>query len=948
MARPRLLRLSLIGLAGILVVMLVAGVLMGFVLVRRPFPDYSGDVTLPGLKASVAVHRDEHGIPQIYADNPEDLFRAQGYVQAQDQFFQMDWRRHVTAGRLSELVGDNPRALQADKVVRTLGWRRVAAQELDQMAATERGYLEAFAAGVNDYIGGRSASYLSLNYTVLGLSVPLRPIEHWTPLDSLTWFKAMAWDLRGNYDDELARARVFGSVRDVGRVDQLYPPYPYDRHTPILSGEVNPVAATAGSVSGTGSGSASGPDPGSPALSAPGAATRTATTPITRPATRTAPAPTTETAGTSKAKKRATAKERAAAKEQARRQARERAQAGADVSALLRVLGGEIGQQAVEQTSKAVLELPTMLGTGDGIGSNSWVVSGSLTASGKPLLANDPHLAPGIPGIWYQMGLHCRQVDTACPFDVAGYTFAGVPGIVIGHNARIAWGFTNLAPDVTDFYLEQVDGDTYLRDGKQVPLALRTETIEVAGGTPVTIQVRSTVHGPVLSDVVDGIAAVGGRAPAGSAAPARGSGYAVSLAWTALQPGHDAQALFALNRATNFAQFRKAALLMDVPAQNMVYADVDGHIGYQAPGRIPIRRAGLPDTPVPADGSWPMPGWNSAFDWAGYVPVDQLPWVQDPTEGYIVAANQPVVPPGYPVRFTRDWDYGYRSQRIRELIAGKVQARQAIQLGDMQQIEADTHNSIAVELVPLLMRTDIGNDEFTRQGRDVLKGWDYTQPSDSAAAAYFNAVWAAMLDITFADEMPEGTRPNGGGRYFEVVRTLLKDPQDPWWDDRRTPDVVETQPEVLRQALKQARLRLTSILGKDPSRWEWGRLHRLRLTETPLGDLGLTGVLHPLLNQGPIDLGGGSSTVNALGWDAASGTFDVIWGPSMRMIVDLGDFDGSRWVSQTGVSGHPGHDHYADQFDAWAHDEALVWPFTAAAVKAAADDTLTLHPQGSG
>ncbi len=898
MGRRRLFRFAVIGLAGLVPVVLVAALVLAVVVIRRPFPGYSGTVQVPGLSASVQVLRDGHGVPQIYADNPADLFRAQGYVQAQDRFFEMDWRRHVTAGRLSELVGANATALAADKVVRTLGWRQVAEQEYTQLDATTRGYLQSYTQGVNDYLAGRSSSQLSLNYTLLGLSVPLQRIEQWQPVDSLAWFEAMAWDLRGNYTAELDRARVYGSVKDVSRVEQLYPPYPYDRHAPILGAQARPVPSAASRIPAGGS-SAGNSSAGSSAAGA---------------------SPT------------------AAGAEQARVDGASRA--------LLAALGGGGAQQALSGALDAVSAVPSLLGGGDEVGSNSWVVSGALTATGRPLLANDPHLAPGLPGIWYQMGLHCRQPSAACPFDVSGYTFAGVPGVVIGHNARIAWGFTNLGPDVTDFYLEQVQGNSYLRDGKYLPLTTRTETIKVAGAAPVTITVRSTVHGPILSDVLDDVAAVGARAPTGRAAPARGSGYAVSLAWTALQPGQDAQALFALDTATDFASFRAAAVKMDAPAQNIIYADVDGHIGYQAPGRIPIRSGTPAGTPVPADGTWPMPGWDSAFDWTGYVRTSQLPYEEDPPEGYIVAANQAVVGPGYPVHFTKDWEYGYRSQRIRDLIAADVKAHRPITVADMQGIQGDTYNPIAPDLVPLLLKAKV--DEFTAQGRDLLKGWDYTQPTDSAAAAYFNAVWAALLNITFADEMPEGTRPDGGNRWFEVVRTLLQDPQDPWWDNRSTPDVVETRDEVIRQALVKARLDLTSILGKDPTRWQWGQLHRLRLVSTPLGGLGSTLPLHPLLNRGPIQLAGGTSIVDAQGWDAASGNYDVNWGPSMRMVVDLADLDRSRWVNQTGQSDHPGQEYYADQLDAWAHNQTFGWPFSAAAVRAATKDTLTLQPAGGG
>ncbi|MEJ2578121.1 MAG: penicillin acylase family protein [Kineosporiaceae bacterium] len=915
MARRRLFRLSLLAGAGLMVALLVSALVLSVIVVRRPFPSYSGTMQLVGLDHTVSIIRDDQGVPQIYADSPTDLFRAQGYVHAQDRFFEMDWRRHVTAGKLSELVGEDEQALQADKTVRTLGWRRVAQEEYAALDPTSRSYLQAYAEGVNDYLAGRSSSQLSVNYALLGLAVPLPRIEKWDPVDSLTWFKAMAWDLRGNYGDEMDRARVYGSVRDVARVNQLFPAYPYAGHPPILGDQVQPPAT----------------------------------------------APETDTSSKEKAKRTTTgtasgtaasgtsASETAASGTAASEQVAQTADATqtADAQALLAALDGSLVQQALDSAERSVAAVPSLLGSGDGLGSNSWVVSGSLTDTGKPLLANDPHLGIGIPGIWYQVGLHCNAVNDSCPFDVAGFGFSGVPGVLIGHNQRISWGFTNLGPDVTDFYLEKVDGANYLRDGKMVPLQSRLETIKVAGSDPVQITVRSTVHGPILSDVLDPVRGVGERAPVERGVPERGVGYAVSLAWTALQPGTDMQAVFAIDSATDFASFRSAALQLDVPAQNIIYADVDGHIGYQAPGRIPVRSTEVPVgvTPVPSDGTWPMPGWDSAFDWTGYVPKDRLPYVQDPAEGFIVAANQAVVGPGYPVSFTRDWDYGFRSQRIRDLITARISAHHKITVADMSTFQADTYNPMAAELVPLMLTTKV--DAFTAEGRDLLQGWDFHQPADSAAAAYFNATWAALLDLTFADEMPEGTRPTGGSRWFEVVTTLLKNPQDSWWDDRRTPDVVESRDEVVRRAMVQARLRLTSILGKDAGRWKWGELHQVQFTATPLGGLRLTLPLHPLLNKGPVPVGGGTSIVSAMNWNPANGTFDVTSGPSMRMVVDLGDFNRSRWVNQTGQSGHPGQAHYADQLDAWANNETYPWPFGRDAVEAAADDTLTLEPAAS-
>jgi penicillin amidase len=833
----------LLALLALVVVVVLVVSIGATTMIRRSFPDRDAAESLPGLDAQVTVLRDDQGVPQVYASTAGDLFRAQGYVQAQDRFFEMDLRRHITAGRLSELVGPSEDALTTDKVVRTLGWRRVAEQELPLLSSETRSYLQAYADGVNAYLAHRSPGRLGVEYALLGLTLPDYRIEPWTPLDSLTWLKAMAWDLKGNYDDEITRARLAATL-PVKRINQLYPAYPFDEHAPIVAHDAN--ASQQQAASGV-------------------------------------PVP---------------------------------------------VLRTSSARHALDLAQKALDSVPALVGRGDGIGSNSWVVSGDRSTTGMPLLANDPHLAPSVPGIWYQMGLHCRQVDEQCPFDVAGFTFSGLPGVIIGHNDRIAWGFTNLGPDVTDLYLERVLDDTVEVDGTYEPLTTRQETIDVRGGDPVTITVRSTKHGPIVSDVIDSAQAAGRNATVNGEPDS--TTYDVSLAWTALQPGRTADAIFALDRAEGWDQFREAARLFDVPAQNLVYADVDGNIGYQAPGKVPVRRA--------SDGRWPVPGWQSRYDWDGYVPFDELPFVRNPKDGLIVTANQAVTDEVSPF-LTDDWDYGFRAQRIRDLL----QHQSKLSVADMSRIQMDNRNPLAPTLVPLLLSVDFSRDAFTREAQQLLRGWDYTQPPDSAAAAYYNAVWRNLLRLGFDDELGVGLAADGGDRWFEVVSKLLTRKDDPWWDNKATPGAVENRDEIVRQAMTSARIELTRSLGKDPTHWQWGRLHRLDLKHAVLGGHTVPAPVRWLVNRGPWDLGGGTSLVDATGWNAHDG-YAVDWVPSMRMVVDLGNLDASRWVNLTGASGHPMDDHYTDQTDAWAQGRSYPWPFSEKAVKDLSGDELTLRP----
>lgn len=816
--------------------------------VRRSFPQRDGTLTLAALTAPVTVRRDAQGVPQIYADDADDLFTAQGFVHAQDRFFEMDLRRHLTAGRLSELVGEDATALDTDKVVRTLGWRRVAERELPLLAPDTRRYLQDYANGVNAYLESRSPAEIAVEYTVLGIGKPQLRIEPWTPVDSLAWLKAMAWDLKANYEDEVTRARLSATL-PVARINQLYPAYPAGVRAPILPGD--------------------------------GAASSSA-------ASRAVPPGVVDAA---------------------------RTPAGARAFAL--------AQQAIDA-------VPALLGRGSDVGSNSWVVAGARTTTGKPLLANDPHLSPSVPGIWYQMGLHCTTVGEACPFDVAGFSFSGFPGIVIGHNARIAWGFTNLPADVTDLYLERVVADSVERDGVYEKVTRRIETIKVRGGDDVTITVRATRHGPLVSDVLTPALDAGRQALVDGEQDS--VSYDVALAWTALTPGRTADAVFALDTAGSWDQFRAAAARFEVPAQNLVYADVSGTIGYQAPGVIPVRRG--------FDGRWPVPGWLSEYDWRGRVPFADLPNRTDPAEGFIVAANQAVRAGDEPY-LSADWDYGYRSQRIRDLLRAKGAAK--VSPADMTSIQADTTNSMARVLVPRLVKIPLAGDAFTREARDLLRSWDFTQPPDSAAAAYYNAVWRSLLRLGFDDELGDDLAADGGGRWFEVVTRLLDRPRDTWWDNRATAGVVETRDEMLRQALVSARVDLTKSLGKDPARWQWGRLHRLDLEHLVLGSETVPLPVRALVNAGPFELGGGSAIVDANGWTASQG-FAVDRVPSMRMVVDLGDLDRSRWVNVTGASGHPADAHYTDQTATWAAGDTYAWPFSPAAVVEATQDELRLEP----
>lgn len=838
--RPRFLRIRRIlkwvsiGLGAVLVVALV------FILwsTRRPFPSISGETTIDGLDGEVEIIRDDYGVPHIYASTMHDLFLAQGYVHAQDRFWQMDTWRHIGVGRLSELFGEEQ--VETDAFLRAMGWGDLAAQQYDAASPLARDALDGYTAGVNAYIASRSPAELGFEYTVLELINHDYTPEPWTPTDSIVWGKVMAWDLRGNMDSEIARAMILDDFTP-DELALLYPAYPDDH--PVIVGNSEPR------------------------VSGPGLA----------------PTP---------------------------------------VNAL----------QTIGATLENIAAVDRVTGNnGVGVGSNSWVIGPERSATGSPILANDPHLGIRMPSIWHQVSLHCVPRTVDCPLDVAGFSFAGMPGVIIGHNDRIAWGFTNLGPDVMDLYVEKVNPDNphqYLYDGRWVDMAVVTETIDVAGGDPVEVTVRRTHHGPIISD--DYGALEDFTDDAGIPLP---ESYAISLRWTALDPGPAVMdAALRLDVAQNFEDFRDALRLFEVPSQNIIYADVDGNIGYQAPGKIPIRESW--------DGRLPVPGWRSEFEWAGYIPFDELPSVYNPDEAYIVTANNPVVDDSYPHLLTTDWNYGDRAQRIVEMIEGDS----SIDLVDVAIMQMDDYNRHAERILPWLVTLDLAGveDEIYRDAQRVLAEWDLRNTSDSAGAAVFETVWSNLLRLTFHDDLVEDLWPTGGSRWSLAMDGMLPFADLRYWDDASTPE-IEDRDDILRAAFVAGVDEAKDLLGGGPEDWEWGRLHGATFRNETLGESGV-GLIEGRFNRGPQPVGGGTDIVNATGYYADEG-YEVTWVPSMRMIIDLGNLENSQAIHTTGQSGHAYSSHYQDMVEAWATGELWAMRWDRESIERHSEGTLILRPQ---
>lgn len=812
-------------LIGAIIVLVFLGALIALIappLVRntaeKSFPVVDGEYQVTGLDAPVQIYRDGYGIPHIYATTHHDLFFSQGYVHAQDRFWQMDFWRHLGSGRLAELVGKS--MLETDKFLRTLGWERVAQEELDLLGPEERAILDAYSAGVNAYIAETTGTDLSLEYLFLGLLNTDYEPPPWTPLNSLTWAKAMAWDLRGNLDTEIDRAKLLKTMPR-NQLEFIYPPYPSDHPYIVPGTEIETETDDQGSTL---------PDPHPP------------------------------------------------------------------------YLAESIWDDVIKSMDTIQIissELDRITGGGfDGIGSNSWAVHGDLTDTGKPYLINDPHLGSQMPSIWYEVGLHCQEKTEECQLDVTGFSFAGVPGVVIGHNDHIAWGFTNVGPDVMDLYIEKTNPDNptqYMTPDGWADMESVTEVIQIAGKDPVEHQVYLTSHGPIIGsdyglDDFD--------QSTGLAIP---ENYALALRWTALEPTCIFCAVWDINLAQNWDEFRLAASQFAVPSQNLIYADIDGNIGYQMPGNIPIRVKGH-------DGTLPVPGWNGAYEWQGYIPFEELPYSFNPPSGYIVTANNAVVGPEYPYLISEDWNRGFRAKRIVDLLEA---APKPINITTLKAMQGDNYDQIAAVLVPEILKLNFSDPELAA-AQEILLGWNYQAGQDSAPAALFMTFWQNLVTNTLQDNLPDDYSVGVGSTSKEIIRQLVDQPENPWWNDAST-NQRESMSDIFELTFEESYRELKKGYGKDPAAWRWGELHTITFQNQVMSGFPF---VNRFFNRGPFQAAGGNEIINATGWDPAN-PYVIDWLPSMRMIVNLNDLSNSLSIHTTGQSGHAYHTHYIDMADLW-------------------------------
>ena len=746
-------------------------------LFRRPLPRTSGALRVQGIERSIEISRDRWGVPHVRAQTVADAWFGQGFCQGQDRLWQLDLYRRFASGRVAEFAG--PQALELDRFMRTLGLRRIAEREAQAMDAAVADGLHAYSAGIN--AAAATASAPPVEHQLLRLE-----FEPWTPTDTLTVTKLLAFGLSTNWERELLRAEM---ARELGaeRAARLDPTYP--------SG--NPLVLSPGETY-TGNGSA-----------------------------------------------------------------------------------------IVEQIDRLRNELGF---AAEATGSNNWAVSADRSATGGPLIAGDPHLVPGMPGIAYQLGIYVD--DRFC----RGLAFPCIPGLACGQNNDVTWTFTNVLADVMDLYVERVEGGRYEFEGEWRPLERHEEEIAIKGREPEQLVVRETHHGPIVNRALR----------ADESEP-------LALAFSALRlPGIS---------AANFAilDFRSGPELVEglgahtAPVSNLIWADRHGSIGYKTVGRLPLRRGGCPDLP--------KPGWTAEYEWDGWVPYEEQPEIRDPETGYLVTANNKIAPDDFPHHITSDYLDGYRARRISQLIERTPRH----DVDSFTSMQLDLHSIPGIETAHRLIRLR-PRDQRETAAIERLRSWDGAMAPDSIAATIYQA-----FTLRLGREVARcaiGDRDLAERWLDRADNSFINHVTSPWrwqshllalWAEADQDLVGRPWDELVLDALRAAMDDLADRFGPDMDKWRWGRVHPLEFPHV-LGDA------HPLLKRifsRTAEVGGAQETVRQVGWDPHE-PFRAIWAPCWRMVADPLRPERSRWQHFTGQSGHAASPHYDDLQERWR--EGLTQP----------------------
>ena len=824
--------------------------------VNRTFAALDGEVKVAGLIAPVSVTRDAADVTHIKAQSPADAWFSIGYVHAQERGWQLEFNRRVMHGELSEAFG--AATLETDKLLRTLGIMQAAERQWQALPTEGRDAMQAYSNGINAFYA-QSSQALSPEFHILGIKPGGALGKPWTPQDSIGWSLMMALDLSGNWGNEFARLSALKTL-STPQLWQLFTPYPGE--APASKVDFAKLYAELGVYK----------------MSSGAIKTGAACAHIKRVACQ---------SHTEKPLQRA-----------------------------------ESSHFLMSGLSKDIADWASSMGTVDGKGSNNWVVAGNRSTSGKPLLANDPHLGLSAPAIWYFAHLEAPESKAedgriTPALNAIGATLPGLPFVVLGRTAKVAWGFTNTGPDVQDLYLEQInpanpnqyripgDGKTTWADFKA-----RNEVIKVKGQSDVQLTVRESRHGPVLSD-----------AQKSHAELLDTSKYVLALRWGALDA--DNQTVLSglrSNAAQSIDDLEAAFSTYHSPMQSVVMADMAGRTAFKAVGKLPLRK---PDNDIL--GIAPSPGWDARYDWAGWVPYAQNPQADDAaiaTKGFLATANQRITPPDFSIFMGQDWTVPYRQDRIEQLLAATPKHN----MDSMQKIQADQLSMATLKLLPYLNSAlSKSTHTLATASNTAMQGFDGVMRLESAAPLIF-AAWADELTRgVIGGKLGESTfKPLYGKRNFRSAIEGIMDRNDVDWCGK-TGCAAQSG-----SALDRALTRLQKDQGTDVTQWTWGRAHNALSAHKPFGNVPLLAKFFDVR----VPTGGDTFTINVGQYWANDENlpFANRHAASMRTIFDLADLEKSLFIYQTGQSGLVFSSRYRDMSQQWSKVEYRALQMNSAAM----------------
>jgi penicillin amidase len=860
-SRPRRRWLRIAAWAAVcLVVVIILALAIGVWRLRSEtlasLPVLDGDIHVAGLTAPVSVRRDAHGVPHIEAANQDDLFVAQGYVTAQDRLWQMDLYRRNANGELAEILGAS--LVNRDIAQRVFGFRNTAHRIYDHLPPDDRRRLDDYARGVNQFIAQHQDT-LPVEFRLL-----MYKPQPWTGADSLSIGMMMVDMLDTHWDVKLSREKIAAKLGNPKLESDLYPVGSWRDRPP--TGEVVDLTQ---------------PRPTPPPASEDEEDDRTQALvdfgSPSRPSEARTGHPASKSCHPERRSPTATAVEGPAVVFPSR---------------------AELNSVTNLRSLRTLLGLPDCAGCSPG--SNNWVISGKHTASGKALLSNDMHLSLSEPNIWYMADLR------APGFHAAGVTLPGMPEVVAGHNEHVAWGFTALFADVQDLYVEKLDGKGNFQalDGSWKPLAVYHEVVHVRGKKDADVDVRSTDHGPLINPILSMLGSHEGRA--------------IALKWAVYDPSLNTLPLYAMNTASNWAEFSSALAAWCWPTQNVVYADDQGHIAYHAVGRVPMRPAGVIGLPVQ----------DAQHEWNGYIPFDAMPNAFDPPSGFLATANSRVTTDKSPYPLTLEWMDAYRTQRIYK----SLQGRDGLRPKDMLAVQTDIYSEMDQELAhrfAYAIDHAAGADDRMRKAADILRRWDGRLTTDSVAASLVTqarrAFWPLILEPKLGDLDDEYRWSESNFAEEEIIMHGSSDWLPPGYKDW---DAVLS--EAVRRGMDKTREHPAA--PRDVSQWAYGSWHVVDI-EHPLASL--LPIVGGIAGTGPQPLSGDTTTVKQVG---------RAFGPSQRFTMDWSDIDGSTEDIVLGESSNPYSPYFRDQWNDYYGGTTFPLPFSPAAVAAQTRHTLRLTP----